>query len=58
MESFGGQPKPGFRDWAKLEFMKGDINEIIDSIAGYKVTISVGVGTITLLALLHILLFD
>ena len=36
------------RDWAKLEFMRGDINEFIDTISGYKSTIAVGLGIITL----------
>ncbi|PKX89425.1 uncharacterized protein P174DRAFT_425346 [Aspergillus novofumigatus IBT 16806] len=31
-----------------MEFMRGDINEFIDNIAGYKSTISVGLGTITM----------
>jgi hypothetical protein len=49
MKAFGGKSKTGFRDWTKMEFMRGDINEFIDTIAGYKATISVGIGTITLL---------
>ncbi|KAH8696920.1 hypothetical protein GQ44DRAFT_733537 [Phaeosphaeriaceae sp. PMI808] len=48
MESFSHKAKAGFRDWTKLEFMKGDINEFIDTISGYKSTISVGLGTITI----------
>ncbi|KIX04835.1 uncharacterized protein Z518_05706 [Rhinocladiella mackenziei CBS 650.93] len=48
MEVFG-KSKTGFRDWTKMEFMRGDINEFIDTIAGYKSTISVGIGTITLM---------
>lgn len=48
MESFSQKTKAGFRDWAKLEFMKGDINEFIDTISGYKSTIAVGLGTITM----------
>ncbi|KAI9368390.1 hypothetical protein BJX61DRAFT_546571 [Aspergillus egyptiacus] len=48
MENFGRKSKSGFRDWAKMEFMRGDINEFIDNIAGYKSTISVGLGTITM----------
>jgi hypothetical protein len=46
--AFSGKSKTGFRDWAKMEFMRGDINEFIDTVAGYKSTISVGLGTITL----------
>lgn len=49
MEVFRGKSKTGFRDWTKMEFMRGDINEFIDTIAGYKSTISVGLGTITML---------
>ena len=49
MEVFSGKSKTGFRDWTRMEFMKGDINEFIDTIAGYKSTISVGLGTITML---------
>ena len=48
MEVFSGKPKTGLRDWARMEFMRGDINEFIDTIAGYKSTISVGLGTITM----------
>ncbi|KAH6621817.1 hypothetical protein C7974DRAFT_397189, partial [Boeremia exigua] len=48
MESFGQKTKASFRDWAKLEFMRGDINEFIDTISGYKSTIAVGLGTITI----------
>lgn len=49
MEGFSRKTKTGFRDWTKMEFMRGDINEFIDIIAGYKSTISVGLGTITML---------
>ena len=48
MVAFSGKSQTGVRDWAKLEFMRGDINEFIDTVAGYKSTISVGLGTITL----------
>lgn len=48
MEVFGGKSKTGFRDWTRMEFMRGDINEFIETIAGYKSTISVGLGTITM----------
>ncbi|KAJ5313973.1 OPT oligopeptide transporter [Penicillium atrosanguineum] len=48
MESFGRKSKTGFRDWTKMEFMRGDINEFIDTISGYKSTISVGLGTVTI----------
>ena len=49
MEVFRGKSKTGFRDWTKMEFMRGDMNEFIDTIAGYKSTISIGLGTITML---------
>ena len=48
MVAFSGNSKTRFRDWAKMEFMRGDINEFIDTVAGYKLTISIGLGTITL----------
>jgi hypothetical protein len=57
MEGFSGKSKPGFRDWTKMEFMRGDINEFIDTIAGYKSTISVGLGTITMLVAIPCLLW-
>jgi hypothetical protein len=57
MEVFRGKSKTGFRDWAKMEFMRGDINEFIDNIASYKSTISVGLGTITMLVAIPCLLW-
>ncbi|KAF5231055.1 hypothetical protein FAUST_9496 [Fusarium austroamericanum] len=48
MQAFSGRSKMGFRDWTKMEFMTGDINEFMDRLAGYKSTISVGLGTITI----------
>jgi hypothetical protein len=48
MKVFKGKSKTGFRDWTRMEFMRGDMNEFIDTIAGYKSTISVGLGTITM----------
>lgn len=48
MKKFSAKSKAGFRDWTKMEFMRGDINEFIDTIAGYKSTITVGLGTITM----------
>ncbi|KAL2814485.1 hypothetical protein BJX63DRAFT_392471 [Aspergillus granulosus] len=48
MKVFSGNSKPGFRDWARMEFMKGNINDFIETIATYKSTISVGLGTITM----------
>ncbi|KAH6959757.1 hypothetical protein BKA56DRAFT_637581 [Ilyonectria sp. MPI-CAGE-AT-0026] len=48
MKEFGGKSKVGFRDWTKMEFMRGNINDFMDTLAGYKATISVGLGTITM----------
>ncbi|KAL3449169.1 hypothetical protein BJX65DRAFT_272967 [Aspergillus insuetus] len=48
LKVFATKSNTGFRDWTRMEFMKGDINEFIDTLAGYKSTISVGLGTITL----------
>jgi hypothetical protein len=57
MEVFKKKTNTGFRDWTKMEFMRGDINEFIDTIAGYKSTISVALGTITMLVALPYLLW-
>jgi hypothetical protein len=46
---FAKKSKTGFRDWTRMEFMRGDINEFIETLAGYKSTISIGLGTITML---------
>ena len=48
MEKFGGKKKTGLRDWTKMEFMRGDIHDFMDSLASYKSTIMVGLGTITM----------
>lgn len=56
IEVFTGKSKTGIRDWTKMEFMRGDINEFIDTIGGYKSTISVGLGTITLYITISFLL--
>jgi hypothetical protein len=48
MLSFSKKSKTSIQDWAKLEFMRGDINEFIDTISGYKSTIAVGLSSITL----------
>lgn len=48
MERFGTKSKAGFKDWTKLEFMRGDINEFIETISGYKSTIAVGLGIVTM----------
>ncbi|KAL2811546.1 hypothetical protein BDW59DRAFT_177082 [Aspergillus cavernicola] len=49
MKAFDTRSKTGFRDWARMKFMAGDINEFIDTLAGYKSTISIGLCTITML---------
>jgi hypothetical protein len=48
MKKFSGKSKIGLIDWGKMEFMRGDINEFIDTLGDYKSTIAVGLGTITL----------
>ena len=48
MKEFSGKSKTGLRDWAKMEFMRGDINEFMDTLTGYKSTISIGLDTITM----------
>ena len=48
MKVFDGKSKTGLKDWAKMEFMRGDINGFIDTLGDYKSTIAIGLGTITL----------
>jgi hypothetical protein len=48
MKIFNGKSKTGLKDWTKMEFMRGDINEFIDTLADYKSTITIGLGTITM----------
>lgn len=48
METFWRKSKTGLRDWTKMEFMRGDINDFIERISGYKSTISVGLGTVNI----------
>lgn len=55
MVAFNKRSKTGFRDWTKLEFMRGDINEFIDTLSGYKSTISIGLGTINMSVELYFL---
>ena len=45
---FSQKPITGFRDWTKMQFMGGDINEFIDTIGGYQSTISVSLGILTM----------
>lgn len=52
MTDFAGKSSTGFRDWAKMEFKKGDINEFMRTLSGYTSTISIGLGTITLYVML------
>lgn len=54
MKKFHGKSKTGLLDWTKLEFMKGDINDFIETIEGYKSTITVGLGTINLSVETHV----
>ena len=48
MKRFSGKSKTGLRDWTRMEFMRGDINTFIDTLGGYKSTIAIGLGTITM----------
>lgn len=48
MEQFSKKSKTDFVDWTKMEFMRGDINQFMDTVAGYKATISVGLGVLTM----------
>jgi peptidoglycan hydrolase CwlO-like protein len=48
MEKFNGKTKTGLKDWARMEFMRGDIRDFMDTLASYKSTIMVGLGTITM----------
>lgn len=48
MKKFHAKSKTSLLDWTKLEFMKGDINDFIETLEGYKSTITVGLGTINL----------
>lgn len=48
MERFSRKSRSGFLNWAKLEFIRGDINKFIATISNYKATISVRLGVITM----------
>ncbi|KAF7920156.1 uncharacterized protein EAE97_011497 [Botrytis byssoidea] len=48
MKTFDTKSKLGLKDWAKMEFMRGDINEFIDTLADYKSTITIGLGTVNM----------
>ena len=40
--------RTSFRDWAKLQYMGGNINDLKTTLAGYKATISIALGGATL----------
>ena len=46
MQEFAMKPTAGLRDWSKMEFTAGDINEFVDILTGYQATISVGLDTV------------
>jgi len=48
MKSFSEKSKVGVRDWGKMEFMRGDINKFIETLGGYKSTITIGLGTVNM----------
>lgn len=48
MKEFSRKSKAGVRDWAKMEFMRGDINEFTVTLTGYKSTMLIGLSTITM----------
>lgn len=50
MQLFEGKSRVGLKDWAKMEFMRGDITEFTETLADYKSTIMIALGTITMLA--------
>lgn len=47
MKAFPKRAKTGLIDWKKMKFMEGDVNEFIDIIYGYRLTLSVGMGSVT-----------
>ncbi|KAH8592632.1 hypothetical protein B0O99DRAFT_653776 [Bisporella sp. PMI_857] len=47
MADFSKKSNPNLVDWAKMEFMASDISGFTDTLAGYKSTIVIGVGTMT-----------
>lgn len=51
MKGFSSRSQIGFRDWAKMEFRRGNISEFAETVGGYKATISVGLGIITMLVI-------
>ena len=54
MKVFTEKSKTSVRDWTKVEFRKGDINKFMDTVMGYKSTIVVGLGAITILVIIFL----
>ncbi|KAL6236526.1 hypothetical protein BDW75DRAFT_229447 [Aspergillus navahoensis] len=50
MKTFSRDSVTGLRDWGRMLFMGGDMNEFIDTITGYTSIILVGVGAVTIQA--------
>ncbi len=48
IKKFRGKTKTGLTDWTRLEFMRGNIYDFMDTLANYKSTIMVGLGIITM----------
>lgn len=48
MKVFSGNSKTRFRDWTKIKFMGGNINDFIDTVIRYKSTITVSLGIINM----------
>ncbi|OJZ88789.1 hypothetical protein ASPFODRAFT_59501 [Aspergillus luchuensis CBS 106.47] len=46
--------RTSFRDWAKLQYMGGNINDLKTTLAGYKATISIALGGATLSDTFHL----
>lgn len=55
MEAFNQNSVKGLRDWTKMQFMGGGVHEFIDTIGGYKSTISVSLGINTMLVAIQCL---
>lgn len=48
MNIFSAKSKTGLTDWTKMQFMRGDINEFVDTLADYKLTAIISLGTMTI----------
>jgi methionine synthase II (cobalamin-independent) len=46
MQEFEKKLTTDLKDWSKMEFMTGDINDFIDILTGYQATISVSLDTL------------